>query len=150
MDPYESEFENVSESSSPKDLSEAEETDKKPVKKKRFSNTQVTRLNFYYNSGMKGVGKRYLGLITRASADTHLTKEQVMVCITTICFRMLVNLSFEPKEGTVIAYRKVTVHEESLEYGSCLTYSHPRPGLIYIPAYVYMFYLKYWQEGSGI
>ena len=71
MDPYES----VSESNSPQDISEAEEKDEKPVKKKPFS---ITRFKFYYNSRMKGVGKRYLGLIACASAETHLTKEQVM------------------------------------------------------------------------
>ena len=48
MDPYESELENASESNSPQDVSKAEEKDEKPVKKKCFSSTQVTRLNFYY------------------------------------------------------------------------------------------------------
>lgn len=54
-------------------------TCKKP-KSQRFSPTQSTILNRYYNNGMCGVGKRYESLISCAMRETKLTSMQVKVC----------------------------------------------------------------------
>jgi len=54
-------------------------TAKEPSRK--FTALQNARLNALYVSGMKGVGKRYTGLLNKATVETGLNEDQVKVII---------------------------------------------------------------------
>ena len=45
----------------------------------KFSKTQVSILNAYYQLGMTGVGKNHASLIAQAVRETKLTDQQVKV-----------------------------------------------------------------------
>ena len=45
----------------------------------RFSKAQNLCLTAYFNSGMRGTGKKFYSLILKAAADTKLTTDQIKV-----------------------------------------------------------------------
>ena len=48
---------------------------------RNFSTTQTALLSYYFENGMRGVGKKYSAIINRAASETHLSTDQVKVSI---------------------------------------------------------------------
>ena len=80
MDP-EVELESLS-TNSDTSCDQEQTVDSQPLSRKkviRFSKTQVSILNAYYQLGMTGVGKNHASLIAQAVRETKLTDQQVKV-----------------------------------------------------------------------
>ena len=46
---------------------------------RNFSTVQTALLEYYFENGMRGVGRRYSAIINHAASETHLSIDQVKV-----------------------------------------------------------------------
>lgn len=48
---------------------------------RNFSTAQIALLTYYFENGMRGIGRKYSGIINRASIEAKLSTDQVKVIL---------------------------------------------------------------------